>query len=186
MDDLTDLKTRRASLTVEQRAEIAHQLRRERGWSVARVAAEFGVSRTAVNYWLKKADPDYLARKRADAAFWREKNRYHVSAYHRQWREDAKHGHGVRAVMWREQDGCCYLCGRELGPHRMAVIEHDHRCCPPNKSCAVCRRGLACYPCNSIIGLAADDPDLLETIARNLRPALAAVTERLGNTSHSS
>lgn len=109
-----------------------------------------------------------------------EETNYKHAAYQRAYRERANHGRsGVRAELWRKQDGLCYLCQRELGPHRMAVIEHDHRCCPPARSCDVCRRGLACGPCNRIIAFVSDDPALLELIAANLRNAVNEVTARL-------
>jgi hypothetical protein len=112
----------------------------------------------------------------------RERNHYKIAAYHREWYARAKHGGNVkdvRAAMWRAQNGRCYLCEKPLGPDRVGIIEHDHRCCPPNKSCAVCRRGLACEKCNWLIALADDNPETLELIAINLRMARASVTSEL-------
>jgi hypothetical protein len=90
--------------------------------------------------------------------------------------------HGLTPEGWSAmlvaQDGCCYLCELPLEPARTHV-EHDHRCCPKNVSCAACRRGLACNACNRLIGFADDDPDRLIRIAENLRKAQATVTERL-------
>lgn len=68
-----------------------------------------------------------------------------------------------------EQSGRCYLCEEPLrgGVH----IDHDHRCCPGNKSCGKCIRGLACQKCNQGVGQFGDDPDRMEMVARNLRLA---------------
>ncbi len=92
------------------------------------------------------------------------------------------------AIMWDAQDGRCYLCGEEMTtargqgpPPTAAVVDHDHRHCPPETSCNVCRRGLACNRCNSMIGLVKDDPVLLRLIAANLHAAAAAVTERMAD-----
>ena len=85
---------------------------------------------------------------------------------------------GLRAEMWRAQDGRCYLCGDELAPAD-AVIDHDHRCCRYGLSCSLCRRGLACARCNALIGLARDSPEALHRIAINLAAALAAVDQRM-------
>lgn len=79
------------------------------------------------------------------------------------------------AAQWAAQDGRCYLCGEPLDLAK-TVVEHDHRCCGPDRSCRWCRRGLACHPCNLLIGLAGDDPARLRRIAANL----AKAQKRLG------
>ena len=66
----------------------------------------------------------------------------------------------VTAALWEQQRGKCYLCGIYLvpGAGSAVALDHDHRCCPAQKSCKYCRRGLACDYCNTLIGLANDDP----------------------------
>src|SRR5258706_1567804 len=90
--------------------------------------------------------------------------------------------HGMRpedwATMWAAQGGRCYLGDEKMQPDE-AHVDHDHRCCPKDVTCARCRRGLAHRECNWLIGLAADDPGKLHTIARNLEIVLPIVTERL-------
>ena len=116
------------------------------------------------------------------AAEYRDKNRYRIANQRRKWAETQRHGRGFNAwrqAAWDAQDGKCYLCQRELGPDLRAIVEHDHRCCPNNKTCETCRRGLACDRCNNVISLVDDDPEVLELIARNLRPVMDAVTARL-------
>ena len=81
------------------------------------------------------------------------------------------------AQLWKEQNGLCYACERPLP--RKIDVDHFHAHCGPQRSCRICRRGLACHACNVVIGFALDDPDILETIARNLRAANAAVEARL-------
>lgn len=84
--------------------------------------------------------------------------------------------------MRKAQQGLCYLCTEPLpeDPHLMA-IDHDHRCCPPKKSCACCRRGLSCHGCNLVIGHARDDVARLRKIADNLEAAMSAVTQRMAS-----
>jgi hypothetical protein len=82
------------------------------------------------------------------------------------------------AAMWDQQEGRCYLCRRELTGRR-AIIDHDHGCCPEERSCRSCRRGLACDQCNIAVGMAADDPARLRRIADNLETAQQAVAARL-------
>jgi hypothetical protein len=49
----------RRHLTVEQKADLARKLQRERRWSQARIAKLFDVSRPAVSQWLAKhPDPE--------------------------------------------------------------------------------------------------------------------------------
>ena len=82
--------------------------------------------------------------------------------------------------LWQAQDGKCYLCENPLDSDQAAChVDHDHSCCPPGRSCAKCRRGLAHPLCNWIVGYAEDDPDRLRRIADNLEIASALVRERL-------
>lgn len=88
--------------------------------------------------------------------------------------------HGLRPEQWcalyDAQGGLCYLCGNEMTDD--AVIDHDHSCCPPNRSCQTCRRGLAHPGCNSAIGFAKDDPDRLRNMADALQAAQEAFETR--------
>ena len=92
--------------------------------------------------------------------------------------EVLKFWHGMRPeqwhAMWEEQDGKCYLGGHPLPSDvRKVVIDHDHSCCPPKRSCRFCRRGLACHKCNTAIGLFNDDPAVLRLVADRLEHAQA-------------
>ncbi len=73
-----------------------------------------------------------------------------------------------------EQGGNCYLCEEPLDTtpqNRGVYVDHDHTCCPGKKSCGKCVRGLACHQCNTGIGMFGDDPELIRTVAQNLREA---------------
>lgn len=53
------LNVSRRHLTMEEKADFARKLQRERRWSQAQIARAFGVSRPAVSQWLKKVpDPE--------------------------------------------------------------------------------------------------------------------------------
>lgn len=95
-----------------------------------------------------------------------------------------RHGRDFEAYWtraWEDQDGRCYLCG-DLLVDGAIHVDHDHSCCPPNRSCPACRRGLACARCNKVIGMAGDDPALLQRITGNLRTADLRVKERIAAT----
>lgn len=85
------------------------------------------------------------------------------------------------ADLWHAQGGRCYLCGDPLDrdKDRDVQLDHDHSCCPLGRSCADCRRGLACQACNKLIGHAKDAPDRLHRIADNLAVANALVRQRM-------
>jgi len=82
--------------------------------------------------------------------------------------------------LWHAQEGCCYLCNKFVALED-AVLEHDHRCCPPGAFCQFCIRGVSHQGCNKILGHAADNPDLLELIAFNLRAKLPEMDQRMAS-----
>lgn len=99
-------------------------------------------------------------------------------------RKERKHGRDWQesyAQFWESQGGHCYLCGDPLDTSKpqLVVFDHHHACCPPNRSCSTCRRGLACNRCNRAIGYALDDPERLRRMADALEQANATVIARL-------
>jgi hypothetical protein len=157
-----------------------------------------GAVRAAWDRWAAEHPEERAASRKR----WRDKNPGYHEDYQRdqglEWRrrvyQRCVHGRDIDkwfAEAWDAQDGCCYLCGDPLnkmpqapqqGPH----IEHDHTCCPSGRSCTVCRRGLSCRRCNSVIAFVGDDLeglDLLERIVANARPAFIAARERIARNS---
>lgn len=58
-----------------------------------------------------------------------------------------------------EQGGGCACCGltpeqlmRRGGKARRLSWDHDHACCPKERCCGTCIRGLLCVRCNLIVG----------------------------------
>lgn len=135
----------------------------------------------------------YLANKdkaRASQERNREARREHHRKRYRDNRDkvleaNLRRKHGIRpedlVQMYEAQGGRCYLCGDLLpADRRQWAIDHDHRC-DEKRSCRYCRRGLACHPCNFLIGHALDNPERLRRIAASLEVAIADVTRRLAD-----
>lgn len=90
--------------------------------------------------------------------------------YEREWRLQRKFGISGADYdrMFAEQNGSCAICRkperqvhRKTGKLRDLAVDHDHT--------TLAVRGLVCTDHNMMIGLASDDPDLLEAAAAYLR-----------------
>jgi hypothetical protein len=60
------------------------------------------------------------------------------------------------------QDGRCAICSRETG-ERLLHVDHDHVCCPGQRSCGACVRGLLCGGCNRLLGWFEKKRDAIES-----------------------
>ena len=68
-----------------------------------------------------------------------------------------------------DQKNMCAICLTDFAKQkRNPYIDHDHSCCPEQKSCGKCVRGLLCFKCNLWIGSANDDIILLERAIKYL------------------
>lgn len=70
--------------------------------------------------------------------------------------------------MLKAQCGVCAICkkpedAKQLGTRCYLAVDHDHACCRGPRSCGKCVRGLLCARCNSMIGMAHDSRDVLES-----------------------
>lgn len=65
------------------------------------------------------------------------------------------------------QMGGCAICGR-CGESERLAVDHDHSCCPGQRSCGKCVRGLLCVRCNVALGSFLDDPQILRAAVRYL------------------
>lgn len=66
------------------------------------------------------------------------------------------------------QGGACAICGGQPYEGRSFAVDHDHRCCPGQKSCGKCLRGLLCQECNMALGKVRDSKQLLLNAIRYL------------------
>ena len=60
-------------------------------------------------------------------------------------------------ILLKSQNGVCAICQEECKTKKGLAIDHDHKCCPSNKSCGKCIRGLLCSNCNGAIGMLQED-----------------------------
>jgi hypothetical protein len=67
--------------------------------------------------------------------------------YHRDWTYNL--APGQYEAMYEAQDGRCAVCERR---QEVLDVDHDHRCCPGDRSCGRCVRGLLCRNCNRAAG----------------------------------
>lgn len=70
-----------------------------------------------------------------------------------------------------KQGGLCGICGpytKRRGVTRSLSRDHDHKCCDGATSCGVCVRGFLCGPCNKILGMIRDRPEIAFAMAEYL------------------
>mgnify|MGYP001567325487 FL=1 len=65
----------------------------------------------------------------------------------------------------KKQSGRCAGCGGLPYGAIALSVDHDHRCCPGEKSCGKCIRGLLHSQCNFAISGAFDNPAVLRSLA---------------------
>jgi hypothetical protein len=64
-----------------------------------------------------------------------------------------------------KHNGKCWICKMSDATH----IDHDHSCCPQERSCGNCVRGVLCSNCNTAIGLLNDSEELLNEAKKYLK-----------------
>lgn len=71
--------------------------------------------------------------------------------------------------MLEKQGGKCVCGATDPGRgYEAFCVDHDHSCCPGEKSCGKCVRGLLCHNCNVALGLLDDDVERMMGLASYL------------------
>ena len=74
-------------------------------------------------------------------------------------------------AMLEAQEYRCGLCGDDLDmdKHNGVCVDHDHACCPGEKTCGRCLREILCGDCNQGLGRFKDDIAILQSAIAYLR-----------------
>jgi hypothetical protein len=84
--------------------------------------------------------------------------KYRKSPGNRGGANNRKHRYGVTSEEFDEAAaGGCQACGSEL----KLALDHDHACCPPQRACKDCWRGVLCTDCNFVLGRVKDSRERL-------------------------
>jgi hypothetical protein len=109
-----------------------------------------------------KLDPVWRANRNAKA---REAKRRNPRSYERRKKEWLKSLYKMTPEHYDQlllsQNNVCAVCQQECKTTRGLAVDHDHKCCPGNKSCGKCIRGLLCSNCNRAIGMLQEDISIL-------------------------
>jgi hypothetical protein len=110
----------------------------------------------------RKIDPEYRARRNAIA---RKSKALNPRSYMRRRGEWLKYKHNMTLedydILLKSQNGVCAICLQECKTKKGLAIDHNHSCCPVDRSCGKCIRGLLCSNCNRAIGMLQEDVVIL-------------------------
>lgn len=107
------------------------------------------------------------ARVKETQAAYHEANKSQILQRHKDYHRQARYGLSVErfSEMVQEQDARCAICQTLFVEGVHLHVDHDHACCPGEKTCGQCVRSLLCSPCNRGLGGFRDDPFLLHVAA---------------------
>lgn len=75
-------------------------------------------------------------------------------------------------ALFLKQNGTCAICGtppRGSGRDERLHVDHDHSCCPTERTCGRCIRGLLCRACNHALGAFQDNTVTLGSAIKYLK-----------------
>lgn len=105
-----------------------------------------------------------------------------LTAYCRRCERDKalSHNYGISLsqyeLMLEAQGNGCAVCGGLTKDGRPLAVDHDHGCCPGQRTCGRCIRGLLCGECNLGFGYFNDDVRRMEVAIAYLRDMARART----------
>jgi hypothetical protein len=118
--------------------------------------------RRKAEYAIRKLDPAFRERRNAQA---RKSKALNPRSYERRKKEWLKSLYKMTIEDYDQlllsQNSVCAVCQEKCKSTRGLAVDHDHLCCPGNKSCGKCIRGLLCSNCNRALGMFQDNPEIL-------------------------
>lgn len=80
------------------------------------------------------------------------------------------------------QGGVCAICGSAESKHHSPLLKIDHNrsCCPKDRSCGKCVRGLLCSNCNRGLGMFGDNPAVLRAASDYLEQGATVTSDVTG------
>ena len=70
------------------------------------------------------------------------------------------------SYMLNKFKGKCHICKK----NDATSIDHDHQCCPQNRSCGKCVRGILCRACNTALGSLKEDRIIVLNLLEYIGP----------------
>lgn len=109
-------------------------------------------------YAIKMSDPEYRAAHNAREREYKKRKPRSKAQRRKEW---LKGKYNITPADYEalllSQNGVCAICQQECKTTKFLAIDHDHKCCPGDKSCGKCIRGLLCANCNGAIGMFQED-----------------------------
>jgi hypothetical protein len=88
---------------------------------------------------IRKIDPEYRARRNAIA---RKSEALNPRSYIKRRSEWLKYKYNMTLedydILLKSQNGVCAICLQECKTNKGLAVDHDHNCCPADKSCGKC------------------------------------------------
>jgi hypothetical protein len=131
--------------------------------------------------WISEK-PEEIAKRKVRSKEWQKNNSQRYKESVKRWKEsnrEQKWSLDKKSHLWTHyrltledftemhslQKGKCLICKRG----KKLIVDHDHACCPGKISCGNCVRGLICFRCNSLLGLAQDSKEILSAAIKYIQ-----------------
>jgi hypothetical protein len=128
--------------------------RQERGSLLSKVCRKCGINKNIDEYHWRDDCQNYrheCKQCRTDAA----KDNL-LMVFYKMTREEYNY-------LLKQQGDVCGICKSPKYEYRNLAVDHDHHCCPGEKSCGQCVRGILCSNCNCGLGSLKENKNLLRS-----------------------
>jgi hypothetical protein len=67
-------------------------------------------------------------------------------------------------ALFDSQGRCCAICRTDTPGFDRWATDHDHSCCPGQRTCGKCVRAILCITCNTMVGFIESNPNFAEAL----------------------